>query len=152
MLAEFFAPMHIRQVDFDECYPRREEGIANRDAGVCIGRRVDDDEVDLVGPGLLDAIDDVALAVRLEGLQRDTFLLCQASQIPVDLGERIGAIDFRLARAEQVQIGTVYDQNLSHQIFLRAEVQIAGFSHIDLIESSFSEMTTSLAKLSTIRI
>jgi hypothetical protein len=120
MLAEFFARTHIRQMDFNECYLRREECIANRDAGVGIGRRVDDDEVDLVGPGLLDAIDDVALAVRLEGLQRDTLLLCKSNQIQVDLGERIGTIDFRLARAEQVQIGAMYDQNLSHLIFLRA--------------------------------
>ncbi len=109
MLAEFFARMHIRQVDLDERYLRREEGIANRDAGVGIGRRIDDDEVDLVGSGLLDAIDDGAFTVRLEGLQSDAFLLCQTSQISVDLGERIGAIDFRLARAEQVQIGAMYD-------------------------------------------
>ena len=120
MLAEFFTRMHIRQVNLDECYLRREEGIANRDAGVGIGRRVDDDEVDLVGPGLLDAIDDVALAVRLEGLQLYMLLLCKADQIPIDLGERIGAIDFRLACAEQVQIGAMYDQNLSHLVFLRA--------------------------------
>jgi hypothetical protein len=120
MLAEFFARMHIRQVDLDECYLRREECVANRDAGVGIGRRVDDDEVDLIDPGLLDAIDDVALAVRLEGLQRDTFLLSKVDQIPVDLGECVGTIDYRLARAEQVQIGAMDDQNLSHLIFLRA--------------------------------
>ena len=43
------------------------EGIEDRHARVRVGRRVDDDAVDLA-VGLLDLVDDAALVVRLEDL------------------------------------------------------------------------------------
>lgn len=43
------------------------EGIEDRDARVRVGRRVDDDAVDL-SVSLLDLVDDAALVVRLEDI------------------------------------------------------------------------------------
>ena len=43
------------------------EGIEDRHARVRVGRRIDDDAVDLA-VGLLDFVDDAALVVRLENL------------------------------------------------------------------------------------
>ena len=114
VFAKILAGIHIRQMNFDEWQAGGEEGVAYRDTGVGIGSRVDNDEFDLVIPGLLDAIDNLAFAIRLEGLQCYALLTGHASQILVDLSECVGAIDFRFACTQQVQVGAMDDQNVSH--------------------------------------
>ena len=93
------------------------EGVENRHARVRVGRRVDDDAVDLA-VGLLDPIDDAALVVGLEDLDlikalRGTGLLADLDQAVVV----VAAVDARLANAEHVEVGAV-DDECFHGCFL----------------------------------
>jgi hypothetical protein len=99
---------------FDKGNSGRQEGIANRDAGMGVSRRVDNDKVDLVVRRLLDAAYDFAFVIRLKCLQADAVLLGHLVQVLVDGGQRVGTVHFGLARAQQVQIGAMDDQNVAH--------------------------------------
>ncbi len=48
MMSKSFACEHVAQVNFDEGHGHREKGIAQRDAGVREGSRIDDDEGDAI--------------------------------------------------------------------------------------------------------
>ena len=67
------------------------------------GRRVEDDEVELM-VGLLDGVDEVALVVRLVERRLNAGLSRTLRDHPVDVVERRRAVDLRLARAEQVEV------------------------------------------------
>ncbi|MNC96047.1 hypothetical protein D3C83_133180 [compost metagenome] len=64
----------------------------------------------------MEHADQLALDVRLEDDQLDFQLARQGLELLVDLGEGGGAVDVRLAAAEQVQVGAVQDQDL-HRFF-----------------------------------
>ena len=93
------------------------ERVQDGHAGVRIGRRVDDDAVDLA-IGLLDFVDDAALVVGLEDLNlvkalRGACLLADLDQAVVV----VAAVDARLANAEHVEVGAV-DDECFHGCFL----------------------------------
>ena len=66
-LAEVLAGLDGADVDLDVRDGDGLEGVEDRDARVRVGRRVDDDAVDLA-VGFLDLVDDAALVVGLEDL------------------------------------------------------------------------------------
>ena len=56
----------VAQVNFDKRNLNREERVAQRNAGVRKGTRVQDDEVDPVACGLLYAVDKFVFGITLE--------------------------------------------------------------------------------------
>ena len=66
-----------------------------------------------------DALDQRVFRVALEALQLEATPAGQARQPFFDLAQGAGAVDFRLARAEQVEIGAVNYQNAAHGDRLR---------------------------------
>lgn len=93
------------------------ERVQDGYAGVRVGRRVDDDAVDLA-VSLLDFVDDAALVVGLEDLDLvktlcGTRLLANLDQAVVV----VAAVDARLANAEHVEVGSV-DDECFHGCFL----------------------------------
>jgi hypothetical protein len=64
---------------------------------------------------LADAIEQIALVVRLEGVDLDAELLATRLEAPVDVGERLLAVDLRLARAEQLEIRPREDEDAGLQ-------------------------------------
>ena len=82
-----------------------------------IGRRVDDDTVDLA-VGLLDLVDDAALVVGLEDL--DLVKALRGARLLADLDQAVvvvAAVDARLANAKHVEVGAV-DDECFHGCFL----------------------------------
>ena len=109
-LAEVLAGLDGADVDLDGGDGDGFEGVEDRHARMCVGRRVDDNAVDLA-VGLLDLVDDAALVVGLEDLDfvkalRGACLLADLDQAVVV----IAAVDARLANAEHVEVGAVYDE------------------------------------------
>ena len=81
------------------------ERVQDGHAGVRIGRRVDDDAVDLA-IGLLDFVDDAALVVGLEDLDL-VKALCGA-RLLTNLDQAVvvvAAVDAWLANTEHVEVG-----------------------------------------------
>ena len=58
--------VNVRQMHFDEWNVDSRNGVAQGDAGVGIGRRVDDDEADAFAARSVHAFDQGALVVALE--------------------------------------------------------------------------------------
>jgi len=109
-LAEVLAGLDGADVDLDGGDGDGLEGVQDRHAGVRVGRRIDDDAVDLA-VGLLDLVDDAALVVGLEDLDlvealRGTCLLADLYQAVVV----VAAVDAWLANAEHVEVGAVNDE------------------------------------------
>lgn len=93
------------------------EGVEDGHARMRVGRRVDDDAVDLA-VGLLDLVDDAALVVGLEDL--DIVKALRGACLLADLDQAVivvAAVDARLANAEHVEVGTV-DDECFHGCFL----------------------------------
>lgn len=109
-LTEVLARLDGADVDFHCGDGDGLERVQDGYAGVRVGSRVDDDSVDLA-VGLLDLVDDAALVVGLEDLDlvkalRGACLLADLYQAVVV----IAAVDARLANAEHVEVGAVYDE------------------------------------------
>lgn len=124
MLAKGFARMNVRQMNFDERNRNGGNRIAQGNAGVRVGRRVDDDETDAFSAGGMNALDQGAFVVALEGFEHDACRFGATRQRAVDVGERGGTIVLRLARAEQVQVRAVDDQQLVGSAFRGAAIAL----------------------------
>ena len=102
-------------MDFDERNGGRRQRIAQGNAGVGVARRIDDDEVDLVVRGLMDAIDQGAFVVVLEGLDLCVNGFPAADQHTVDVVERGEAVVPGFAAAQQIEVGAVQNQHMRVQ-------------------------------------
>ena len=69
MPAEILARMHVGQVDLDERDPHRQQGIAQRHAGVGEAGRVENDEIDVFVRRGVDVVEELVIGVGLEGEQ-----------------------------------------------------------------------------------
>ena len=61
--------------------------------------------------GAVNPVDDLVFAIALMELDREPELLADAPAVRLDVGERLAAVDLRLALAEQVEIGSVQDND-----------------------------------------
>src|SRR5580698_1282387 len=114
MLPKCLARMRVGQVYLDEGQPRSQERIAQRDARVGKGPRVDDRERHALGAGAVHALDQLVFGVALEREQLVAELKGKRGAALLDGLQGVGAIDGRLARAEQVQVGAVQHQHSGH--------------------------------------
>src|SRR5512139_1112401 len=87
MVTERFARVNVGKMNFDERDGGGRQRIAQGDAGVRVARRVDDDEIDMVAHGLVDAIDQGAFVVVLKGFDLYARRFPAADQRAVDVVE-----------------------------------------------------------------
>ena len=69
--------------------------------------RIDNDEIDLILLGLLNALNQVTFMIALKGVDTGTGAFRLGAQLSIDLGQRLMSINIRLALPEQIQIGTM---------------------------------------------
>ena len=99
--------------------PRRAgQRVTEGDAGMGQPRRVDDDEVGVVLRRRVHALDELVLAVALEGLQTMAEELGLLREEGVDLGQAHGPVVLRLAGAEEIEVRPVQNQDCRHRISL----------------------------------
>src|SRR5581483_9249344 len=110
---------------FDERDLHREQRVAQRDAGMRQRGGIDDDELDAFGLGLLDPLDQGAFVVALERVELVPELAGVLAEIALDLPERLGSVEVRLAAAEQVEVGAVQQQDQAHGRIQPAEKERA---------------------------
>src|SRR5690606_27246244 len=75
--------------------------------------RIDDDGIDAFLPGCLDAVDQCTFMIALERGQAGAGLTGLLDGSTFDIGKRCGAVDLRLACAEQVQVRAVQQKKVS---------------------------------------
>src|SRR4051794_30169122 len=107
-MAEGLAAMHVRDVHLDDRELAGGERIEERDRGVREGSRVDDDATRALAR-LVDPVDQLELGVALAELDLELQLGADLAALRLDVGERLVAVDRRLALAEQVEVRPVQD-------------------------------------------
>src|SRR5688572_657715 len=87
--------LRIREMHLDERHAYREQRIAQRDARVREGPRVQDDDVDPVARRALNGFDQRGFGVTLQGREVMTQLPGESGELALDRGQRIGPVDIR---------------------------------------------------------
>lgn len=102
--------MHIGHMQLDKGNAHTQQRIANRHRGMCVRARVDDDTVDTAAGGL-DAVDDGAFVVGLEGVEGAAVGGRDGAGVGYDVGEGGVAVDVWFAGAEEVEVWTVDEED-----------------------------------------
>ncbi len=95
--------MDVGQVNLDKGMATQQR-IADGDAGVGEGGRVDDDEIHLTH-GLVDAADQLMFGIGLQVFQCDPEFAGVVRQIGDDLIERLAAVDARFPLPSRFRFG-----------------------------------------------
>ena len=98
-------------MDLDEGPLDRQQGVAQRHAGMRQAARVHDRHVEVAG---VEAVDEEALVVRLEEGDAEPELGGAGRDPAVDLVERLVPVDLGLARPDQVEVRALQDEDLGH--------------------------------------
>src|ERR1035437_4411995 len=88
------------------------ESVAQCNAGMGQAAGVDDRPVKVA---LVESVDERALVVRLKGVDLESKLGTAFPESLFDLREGSVAVDLRFARAEQMQVGPLWDEDASHR-------------------------------------
>ncbi len=88
------------------------EGVQNGDGSVGEAPRIDDDSIRRF-TRLLNPVNDPAFVIRLEKAAFKAKLARQPCAILLNVRQRLAAIDFRLAQAQQVEVRAVDDLDAS---------------------------------------
>src|SRR5579859_2349786 len=111
--AELFAGVNVGDMHLHHRHRERLETIVEGERVVRQRPGVDDDPSRARGL-LLQEVDDLALVVALEQRNLAMTLACGFANQLVQVGQGAGAVDLRLALAQQVQVGPVDDDDLLH--------------------------------------
>ena len=101
-----FPPGYVGNVYFDGGNAHGLDGIKQRDAGVSVGAGIDDDAVG-IAIGLLDAVDQGALVVALEKIDRNAPCLGVRGDFLQEVAVGLAAVDPRLADPKHIQVRPV---------------------------------------------
>ena len=104
VLAERFPCMDVGQMHFNKGNPDSGQGIAQGDAGVGEGRRVDDDVCNALTGRFLNGIDQYVFGVALQAAQSPAPSLRARLQLDLDLSEGSPPIMVGLTATQQVQV------------------------------------------------
>jgi hypothetical protein len=86
--------------------------IAQRNAGMRVGGRVEDDEADAVAARLLNPVDQLALEIALVANHLSARGASGLDQSAIDGLQGLPAIDRSLASSQEIEIGSVKDKDL----------------------------------------
>src|SRR6056297_781541 len=112
MMPEALALVHVRYMHLDNRPVKGAERVENGNGGMRVGCGVDHDSDGLLAR-FLYPVDKLALVVALAEVER-VALWQRRAAASLDIGKRVGAIDLWLALAEQVQVGSVQDEDRGH--------------------------------------
>jgi hypothetical protein len=111
-----FSREKIREMDFDEGHPDREQRVTDRQARVSVGPAVQDESLGAAGE-LLNGVHQRALVVGLGEGNPDFEASRFLSNHSFDIGQRPVPIDVRFALAKQIEIRTVENGDPKGQRF-----------------------------------
>src|SRR4029077_3656418 len=101
---ERLARIGVRQVYLDARERDCGERVENRDRRMRVCAWVDDKPVDPAPRSLTDPVDDGPLVIRLPDVDLDSQRKRALLEASVDLGERLAAVDIRLAHPQELQV------------------------------------------------
>ena len=126
-MPEFFAFARVRQMHFDNWHNDRLNRIVQCDGRVGIGPGVQQHRPSSHAMRLVQPIDQMAFMVGLAEINIEAQCLRLIVQPPGNIVERVGPVNLWLTRAEQIEIGSVEDENdgAISQEFLAVELALS---------------------------
>lgn len=112
MMAERLPLVHIGQMYFDKRNIDSSERIPEGNAGMCIGRRVDDNEIGAVLMGGLHPVDQLAFVITLKGGECGPAFVGQLRQVLIDICQGLSTVDLWFSGTEQIQVGAVQNEDV----------------------------------------
>ena len=103
-MPEAFPGVDIGQMHFDERDPHSGQSIADCDAGVGIGGRVQNDEIYFSAPCLLYSIDQLTLMIALEALSGGSDGLGGPQKALIDIIKGFSTVDSWLALSKEIEV------------------------------------------------
>ena len=113
-MTEFLACESIAQVQFDERNADRQHRIAQGNARMRERTRIENDEIDPIGGGLVDTLDQLVFGVALKTAQGMAVFLGNRNRAGLDGIQRRRAVNLRFTRAQQVQIRSIEQEKSRH--------------------------------------
>src|SRR5580658_380038 len=110
MMPESFALVHVGNVHLDDWAGEGVQRVEDGDRGMGEGGGIDDDARRALA-GAMYEVDDLVFAIALMELDRKPQLFADAAAVGFNVGQRFMAVNLRLALAEQIEIGTVQDND-----------------------------------------
>src|SRR5581483_12294054 len=95
-MAKRLAAVHVREMNFDRRQAGGGDRVADRNAGVRVSRRIDQQGAG-ASARTLDTVNDRAFTVGLEGFHLKSELAAQLLKRAVDIVQPRTPVDFRLA-------------------------------------------------------
>ncbi len=111
MLADWLTRLDVGEMDLDERDAGGLESIAQSDAGVGLGRGIDEDEIRGIPIGLVDAVDQFMLGVALEKTDLMASGLGLLGELFLDIPQGQAAIHFGFADPQHVEVRAIEDQD-----------------------------------------
>lgn len=109
--AERFTGMDIGKMNFNCRQGDRGNGIAQSDTGMRIGTWIDQNARCSIASRGMNPVDQGSFMVGLKRFDRDPEFGTKLYQAPINIGESCSTVNFRLARAEQVQVRSMQYEN-----------------------------------------
>ena len=114
VMPEGLSRVCVAQVHFDEGDLHAQQRITKRNARMRESRGIEDDEGDVSARRFVNPLDQRCLGIDLEAGQIMASFGRQLRRPSRDLVQRNRSIDARLARAEQVEVRSIEQQQMSH--------------------------------------
>lgn len=115
VMTERFACVDIGKMHFDKRDGHRCQRVADRHAGVGVSRRIDDDEIHVIAAGLVDTFDQRTFMVVLKSFDKRTDSIPTAGQCTINVVQRGEPVMRGFAATQQIQVGTVHNQDMRMQ-------------------------------------
>ena len=125
MVAEGFPGMDIGHVQLDHRTSQNRYGIAQGDAVMCPGSGVNQNRIDLVKKRSMHAFAHLAFMIRLKTLDLGAELSAQCLDFLLYLSQSDGAVLFRVAMTEHVEVDTIEEEDFHNSIVSRPHCGIA---------------------------
>jgi hypothetical protein len=114
LVPKFLSCKSIAQVNLNEGNLDRQKGISQRDTCMREATGIQDDKFDFVDGGPLHPVDKFMFRVTLKAFKFVSQFPGDLNAAELDVSQRGRAINIRFARSEQVQIGTINEQQAGH--------------------------------------
>src|SRR5581483_2706793 len=133
--------LDVGEVHLHDRHLQQLERVADCVAVVAPGSRVDDDAVDVV-VGVVDPLDELALAVRLPAARVDVEGVRPGVDAALELVQADPAVDLRVAPAEHVEVGAVQDEDLHQRMRLFNAARTSSAGSVFTVGPSSASSTT----------
>jgi hypothetical protein len=114
LMPKLFSGKRIAEVNFDKRYLNGQKGIAQGNTCVRETTRVQDDEFDAVGLGLLDPVNEFMFGIALKAGEVMPQPFGAFNTAFFDVGEARRAVNIGFTRTQQVQVGPINEQKSGH--------------------------------------